>query len=270
MVKNRNCPVCTESMQPLFRHAVLGKHEISYFLCPACGTIATEEPFWLEEAYQSAISKLDTWGASRNQFNQQRLEPILSLLFGDDAPFVDAACGYGLLVRLLRDIGFNFRGHDEFCPNVFSTPFPAPAGTPAAAVTAFEVLEHLVNPREFLQQQFSRYSTDSIIASTTTFVGSPPLQDWPYYSFESGQHVTIYQPRSLRRLAQSMDAEYHALAPDLHLITRRKFAPWKLSVLQNPLSRRLHRAITRWQRRGKSFTTADYEQIRGEILGRNR
>jgi hypothetical protein len=266
MAKTRKCPVCSASMQPVFRHLVLGRHEVDYFSCGNCGVLATEEPFWLGEAYQSAISTLDTWGASRSLYNQRRLAPTLSLLFGDQASFVDTACGYGLLVRLMRDIGFNFRGHDEYCQNVFSTPFAAPPGTTADAVTAFEVLEHLVNPGQFLQQQFERYGTDTIIASTTVFSGKPPPLDWPYYSFESGQHVTLYQPRSLSCLAQSVGATYHPLASGLHLITRRKFAPWKLRLLGHRKGSALHGALARWLRRGRSFIVSDYEAVRDGVL----
>jgi hypothetical protein len=253
-------------MQPLFVHKVLGKHDVQYFECKHCGTIATEEPFWLAEAYQNAISTLDTWGAMRNVGNQRRLEAVLHLLFGEGTPFVDVACGYGLLVRLMRDIGFDFRGHDEFCQPVFSVPFTATDGTRAAAVTALEVLEHLTNPRDFIEEQFTRYSTDSLIASTTVYAGEPPAVDWPYYSFESGQHVIIYQPRSLAVLAQALGARYHSLGNDLHLITRRNFPTWKLGLLRTPVVRRLHQLAVRWRRAGRSLTLSDYENLRASIL----
>ena len=100
-------------MRHVFDHRVLGKYDVAYYYSDDSGIIQTEEPYWLEEAYRSVISHLDTWIAQRSSCNAQRLAPVLSLLFPDDAVFVDTACGYGLLTRLMRDSGFNFFGYDR-------------------------------------------------------------------------------------------------------------------------------------------------------------
>ncbi len=43
----------------LFTAKVLGKYDVQYYQCVITGFIQTEEPYWLEEAYSSAITKLD-------------------------------------------------------------------------------------------------------------------------------------------------------------------------------------------------------------------
>src|SRR5579863_10371766 len=136
MQPHKTCPITGREMRLLFRGRVLGKFDVAYFYCDESGIIQTEEPYWLKEAYQSVIFPLDTSVASRNYGNARRLEPVLSLLFPGNPVFVDTAAGYGLFVRLMRDIGFNFFAHDKFCENIFSKPFEAAPGTEATAVTA--------------------------------------------------------------------------------------------------------------------------------------
>jgi hypothetical protein len=266
MEARKLCPVTGTPMRPVFTHLVLGKYQVRYFFSDQSGIIQTEQPFWLEEAYRSVISELDTWTAMRNVGNARRLEPLLSLLFPADAVFVDVACGYGMLTRLMRDSGFNFFGYDKFCTNIFSQPFQAQPGTKAAAVCAFEVLEHLMDPIEFLGEQFRTYQTDTIIASTTLFAGEPPDFDWPYYSFESGQHVTIYQARSLELIARGLQCHYYRLPHDIHLLTKRSIQPWKLRVLRTKYVRAVHALMWRWIRRKRSRTLDDYNLIRKRIL----
>jgi SAM-dependent methyltransferase len=262
----KKCPVTGQEMRFLFNHRVLGKYDVAYFYCDASGIIQTEEPYWLEDAYKTVISELDTWIAQRNYSNAKRLESLLSLLFSGDQVFVDVACGYGILTRLMRDIGFNFFGVDKFCARIFSKPFEPPPNTKAAAVCAFEVLEHLPDPVQFLSEQLSTFQTDTVIASTALFRNKIPDFDWPYYSFESGQHITLYQPRSLRLIAESLNCRFFPLPGDIHLITRRNIPLWKLFLIRTRYVRKAHNLITRFVRRKRSFTLSDYEMLRQRIL----
>ena len=261
----KKCPITGKEMRSIFKRRVMDKYDVEYFYCEESGIIQTEEPYWLQEAYQSVIFPLDTSVASRNYENARRLEPILSLLFPPHAVFVDTAAGYGLLTRLMRDIGFNFLAHDKFCENIFSKQFVAPPGTRAVAISAFEVLEHLVDPVKFLSDELNAFQSDSLIASTSVFEGAIPGFDWPYYSFESGQHVTLYQPRSLELVARSAGCRYARLGADLHLFARQEIPAWKLALLTTPLLRSGHRAMTRLLRRRQSLTASDYELLRSKL-----
>jgi hypothetical protein len=266
MQSPKKCPITGKEMRHIFDHLVLGKYNVAYYYSDDSGIIQTEEPYWLEEAYRSVISHLDTRIAQRSFCNAQRLEPVLSLLFPDDSVFVDTACGYGLFTRLMRDIGFNFFGHDKFCENIFSKAFEPPPGTKATAICAFEVLEHLLNPVEFLAEQLRNVQSDTIIASTCVFDGHIPDSTWVYYSFESGQHLTFYQPRTLQLIARSLGCQYYLLGIDLHLITKRQIPAWQLFVLTNRLARKVHAMATRYARRHRSLILADYEFLRSRIL----
>jgi hypothetical protein len=258
----KRCPLTGQPMQEVFRHQVLGKYDVAYFYGEESGLLQTEEPYWLPEAYQEAIARSDTYGAARGVFNQRRLETILALLFAEEDVFVDVGCGYGLLVRLMRDIGFRYLGHDKFCENIFSAHFQPGPDTRAAAITLMEVMEHLTDPRPFLEEQMQRYHTDTVLISTNVFEGAVPPVSWTYYGFENGQHVTIYQPRTLDLLARSLGCRYHRLMADLHLITRRSFAPWRLAILRHGKLRTPWGWMTRWRRRHRSFTESDSQALR--------
>jgi hypothetical protein len=59
-----------------------------------------------------------------------------------------------------------------------------------------------------------------LIFSTLTFHGAPPSRDWWYYAFESGQHISFYQKRTLARLAERLGCTYRAVHDGLHVMHR--------------------------------------------------
>src|SRR5262249_10032613 len=108
MATTRACPVCGSVMRPAFRSLVLRKHDVEYWHCNDCGFLCTEEPYWLEEAYADAIVVEDTGIMQRNLVMAARLASLLYFRFDARGRFVDVAGGYGVLVRLMRDLGLDF------------------------------------------------------------------------------------------------------------------------------------------------------------------
>jgi hypothetical protein len=154
-----------------------------------------------------------------------RLTALLSLGFGRNLRCVDAGGGYGVLTRLMRDIGFEFFWSDPFCANLFAKGFEADhEGGSFPMVTAFEVMEHLHDPVTFVRDAMARYDGSAFAFSTQLFEGAPPPLDWPYYSFETGQHISFYQPRTLRRIAETLGMR-HYTNRHFHLITKRPLSP---------------------------------------------
>jgi hypothetical protein len=97
---------------------MLGKYEAKYYQCSDCQFIQTEEPFWLEEAYKDAITKLDIGLVYRNENITPIISTIIQLLFSKSKRFIDYGGGYGLFVRMMRDRGFDFYRQDIYCENL--------------------------------------------------------------------------------------------------------------------------------------------------------
>jgi len=198
--------------------------------------LQTEKPYWLDEAYDEAIAETDTGLVRRNLGISMRLASVLYFLFDRDGRYVDAAGGYGLLARLMRDIGFDFYWSDKHCANLLARGFDAEkAERPLAAVTAFEVIEHVHDPLTFLRDLMDQLQTRTVIFSTTLFEGAPPLPGkWWYYAHETGQHVSFYQRRTLEAIAERLGMRLFSHGW-MHMVTDRNFRPVAFSVLAGKL-----------------------------------
>ena len=144
---NETCKVCDSVSRPFDNARVLGRHDVRYYRCDTCGFVQTEHPYWLDEAYGTALIAADVGVAQRNIELAAVTQAVVQQFFRADGRFLDYGGGYGLFVRLMRDRGFDFRWHDRYAQNLLSRGFEAEADADGfELVTAFEVLEHLVDP----------------------------------------------------------------------------------------------------------------------------
>lgn len=220
MIVGTPCFICGASLAYAFNATVLRRYDVKYYYCSTCGLTRTEDPFWLAEAYNDAIAMADTGLVQRNLSIADKLSVLLYFGFNPFGSYLDVAGGHGLLVRLMRDIGFNFFWDDKYCRNEFARGFEAHRGPrPFYALTAFEVLEHLPDPLDWLNKEMGRFGSKTLIFTTETYEGSrSPNTDWWYYSFNTGQHVTFYQTRTFQVLAERLCLKYQKLA-GLHVLT---------------------------------------------------
>jgi hypothetical protein len=249
-------------MSPAFSETLMQKYPVAYLYCRACGLLKTEKPYWLKEAYQQAIAACDTGQLQRNIANSKMAEVMLHCLFRGKGRFLDVAGGHGILARLLRDMGFDCYSTDPYCRNLFAAAFEPEAGFRADALFAFEVVEHCENPREFLENSFAAYSCRTILLSTFTFSGAIPPKSWWYYAFDTGQHISFFQPGTLAFLAGALGCRYYRLGPAWHLITDKRLPALARLVLARRLPRKLYSLSLHRRRRRMSRTWSDHLQMK--------
>lgn len=252
-----NCHLCNGQAPLLARAEVLRRHQAHFHYCEGCDHIFAADPTWLGEAYSEAISSEDTGIATRNVLTALRLAALYHTGLGDGAQhtYVDVAGGYGLLTRLMRDLGFNYFWADAYASNLFARGFEyQPSLGACRAVSAIEVLEHTPDPLQFVRQTLTEYQADTFVFSTETFPDGRPPQphQWGYYSLETGQHIAFFSPRGLTRLAHRLGM-HHVPLGRLHVFSRRPLSPWRLRLasdkfLVTPLA--LYAFSRRGSRRG--------------------
>jgi len=191
------CRLCEGHLVPKFSGIVLHKYEVRYFECDQCGSLQTEVPYWLDDAYGSNLSSLDTGAVQRNLQNLAAAYLISRLFRVRDA--LDFGGGDGFLCRLLRDYNVNCYVKDKYVVPTYSQGFSEPDFAAPNLVLAFEVLEHFATPARELQDLF-QWQPKVLLASTAVY--SRQRADWWYLASESGQHVFFYSEKAVRMIAE--------------------------------------------------------------------
>lgn len=263
------CKVCRSETKPLFEAKVLHTHLVEYFQCPLCNFIQTEQPYWLEEAYEKAITSLDLGLVYRNVNNARFLADFFRKYFRDEDLFLDYGGGYGLFVRLMRDRGFRFYRYDKYCENLFSQHFDLEdigEETRFSLVTAFELFEHFEEPLEEIKKMFA--FSDSILFSTYIQPENTQFhkaEDWWYFSPEIGQHISIYSKKSLEKIAEIFNKKLYTNNSSLHLLTDKKYPA---NVLKRSIFNRAANFYNRYKY--KSLLQSDLEFVKEKLRSSHR
>lgn len=255
------CPICGVTAESFGRCMVLGHVEASYSRCPACWAVFADEPTWLDLAYSSAIAAQDIGLIARNLELAEVADRIITGCFPESASFIDFGAGNGMIVRLMRDRGHDFQYFDPHGPNLFAQGFELsePPATGADIITALEVVEHLRDPIGELRP-FVQDAAALLISTTLVDRDAPPLEDWWYYSLDSGQHITILSSRSLEVLAAELGFHIQSFGT-LHVLSRTRIPRMRLALWL-----RLPRFARPRSQRRRSLLERDYEQLFGRSL----
>lgn len=227
-----NCRICSSDTKIAFREEVLNKHNVVYFQCNHCGYLFTEEPYWLNEAYESAINISDTGIIFRNTQFSKICSVIIDLYFNRNGKFLDYAGGYGLFTRMMRDIGFDFYWIDKYSENLLARGFEYDENQKdnLEVVTAFEVFEHFVDPvKEF--ENILHYGKNIIFSTELLPNPIPKPADWWYYGFTHGQHVSFYSKKSLMILGKKYGLNFYSMK-GIHFFTEKKLNGRVLRLLK--------------------------------------
>lgn len=231
------CRICRGPARSHFSELVLKAHPAEFAYCQSCDHIFAVNPTWIAEAYVDAIDKSDTDIATRNVLTAIRVAAILSygLKGKNNDIYADVAGGYGLLTRLMRDLGFNYFWSDPYADNIFACGFEYASSKGACkAISAIEVLEHTVDPLDFIKSKMDSFQTDTFIFTTMTFPdGQPPKpKEWAYFSLDTGQHISFFSIAGLKALSRKLDMEYVQLGR-IHMFTKRDISTLRLSISAN-------------------------------------
>lgn len=257
------CKICGNINILLGEAKVLEKYDVKYYSCESCGFIQTESPYWLEEAYVSAIARSDIGLIGRNIKLSSSCASLIPFFFDSKLPFLDYGGGNGMFVRMMRDRGFEFYWHDIYSSNQFAKGFEAFCGEKYSLVTAFEVFEHLLNPLEIIEDMF-RYS-DTIIFSTRLLpYWKIKPEDWWYFTLDTGQHVSLYSRESLELIARKFKVQFSSNGISLHVLSPRKIPALFLKGLSYSPFASVVSVILNIGR--KSLLDNDYYKITGKRL----
>tara|TARA_Y100000741_G_C18206839_1_gene539994 strand:- start:125 stop:1033 length:909 start_codon:yes stop_codon:yes gene_type:complete len=219
------CKICSCANELLFEKLILTKYSIKYYVCTDCSFIQTEDPYWLDEAYNDTITKLDIGLIERNIKYSNKLNLILREYCNINGKFLDFGGGYGMLVRMMRDKGFDFYRQDEYTDNLFSENFDINdliIKEKFEALTAIEVFEHLVNPMLEIKKMLE-YSDTIFFTTELVSFNSENIEDWWYIAPETGQHISFYNINSLRYIAKYYDLNFYSDNVRFHLFSKQSF-----------------------------------------------
>lgn len=251
------CNICEAPTKAFARAQVLGKYDVEYFRCPSCGFVQTEHPYWLDEAYASALLPADVGVVARNLKLANVTQVIINTFFPDGRRFLDFGGGYGLFVRLMRDRGFDYRWADEHAENVLSRGFEAePNDGRYDLTTAFEVFEHLIDPVGTARDMLNR--SGAVLFSTMLLpVGPPKPHEWWYYALFGGQHISLFSERALHVMAERCGVRAYSNASTVHMLSH---TPVNAAAFRLVTRQKLATLLTLFHRR-PSLTQQDFEYI---------
>lgn len=256
----------------LFTAKILDKYNVKYYRCTETGFIQTEEPFWLDEAYSEAITKLDIGLPDRNIRLAESVNKILGVHFDVKAKYLDYAGGYGLFTRLMRDKGFDYYNTDKYCKNLFAEYFDLtdlPPNTRFELTTAFEVFEHLPDPIAGIKEMLA-YSDNLLFTTELQPEKLNSVDDWWYFIPETGQHVSLYNKASLKYLADKLGYNFYTDGQTLHLFSKKKFSDNPVDFRRDAfLLRKAKKLVRKTEQKlfGKreSLLTRDWQYIKGKL-----
>ena len=183
---------------------------LDYFQCSFCDYVQTTEPFWLDEAYNRPINNVDTGLMMRSFWHRNITSTLIYILFNKRGLFLDFGGGFGVFVRLMRDIGFDFYWQDKHTENLFAKGFEFTESEQNSVelLTCFEAFEHFVEPAAELEKLLC-ISRNIIL--TTEFIPNPPPSpdEWWYYGSEHGQHIEFFQKKTFAYLAKKHSLHFY-------------------------------------------------------------
>ena len=264
------CRACGGPVSKAFETRILGRYTAGFFRCQRCQSLQSESPYWLAEAYQSAIVVTDTGAVLRNLVCHAAIVAVAKTL-RVRGRFLDYGGGAGILCRLLRDSGFDAYLYDRYAEPLYANGFALELDGMAAGelgmLCAIEVLEHCANPADDVGKLFG-LRPRVLFATTVPYQGEG--ESWWYLTKDTGQHVFFYSPACLQLFARTYGYDYLAVG-SFHVFSAVPLARWQKAVLKMLLSPVGLRALRTWiaATLGGRYCEADFAALSRELANRH-
>ena len=261
------CRLCDGTANFEFARQAADGDVIDYFICTNCGSLETEDPYWLTSYHPSGegdLLNLDTYAAERTLRSRVSIYLIWRLVgfHMQREKLLDWGGGVGLLVRLLRDIGIDAHLYDKYASNHYASGFSMSMMEKYDMVTAFEVLEHLIKPSKELADLFDLQPT-VVVASTMLFNGQGA--DWSYLGPAKSEHVFFYSERALRLIGNRFGYSVEILKTNIIIFYKNPISRFRIRIAAALTSRNYLSGVLFAVIRHKSYCDADNQAIRAML-----
>jgi hypothetical protein len=153
------------------------------------------------------------------------------LFFLKSSRHLDYGGGYGILTRLMRDIGFDSFWFDPYTPNLFAQGFDYIHNLKIDVLTSFESFEHFINPIDDIEKILA-ISRNVIFSTQLLPTPTPKPGEWWYYGLEHGQHVSFYSHDTLNFIAKNFNLNVYSYN-NVHIFTDKKINNLLFIILMN-------------------------------------
>ena len=194
------CRLCESYTTYKFSKKILKKYDVKFYQCNECESLQTQEPYWLDESYESWLTKFDTGIFSRVSKSFLISFTICKLFKLKD--ILDYGGGDGLFCRIMRDYYFNCFSYDRFSKNIYSKGFIKQNFDTPDLVTSFEAVEHFSQPITEFKKIFMLKPKMLLL---TTGIYQNHDQNWDYLEADSGQHIFFYSKKSMEFIAKQFN-----------------------------------------------------------------
>ncbi|HKY18963.1 MAG TPA: methyltransferase domain-containing protein [Rhizomicrobium sp.] len=195
---------------------------VPYFRCGQCGFIfATYYDGWSSDEMARRIYNSDYILADPDitEKRPQYLAGVLSAMASPTWDILDYGGGAGKFAEELRKHGFQRIQYYD--------PYFSSGERPKRQfylVTAFEVVEHAIDPRASFADALSYVAPGGAFLFTTSLQPRRLDPDWWYIAPRNG-HVSIHTFSSLDRMAAALGVQWLSLSNALHLFYRTSESP---------------------------------------------
>jgi 2-polyprenyl-3-methyl-5-hydroxy-6-metoxy-1,4-benzoquinol methylase len=199
-------------------HDIYKCHQCGFLQCPNMNDVTGYYEELVDEAY-------DNGREERSIQFKKIIEKILP--YANGKKLLDIGAGSGMLVEQAQKMGFDAEGIEpsewlqskavEYNLPVYLGTFPNPhCQGPYDVITLIDVIEHIVDPTQLLQELFNNLTEDGILIVTTPDVNAlvPRILKWKWWHFRVA-HVGYFSRETLDMMLKKAN-----------FISYRKFRPY--------------------------------------------